>query len=121
MSLSKERIHVLPKELQELHDIRAKLEDESQSLKEEQKKKEETVKALEEKIIEELNNKNEKARQSISQLNSKIGDLERRLEQIGQEPDKQYLGLAEVNTQINDKILSKELVKLILTSIVSSC
>jgi predicted RNase H-like nuclease (RuvC/YqgF family) len=97
----------LPKELQELQDKRAKLEDEMQSLKEEQKKKEERAKALEEKIIEELNNKNEKSRQNISQLDSKIGDLERKLEQIGKDPEKQNLGPAEINAQINVSMLDE--------------
>lgn len=98
----------LPKELQELQDKRAKLEDEMQSLKEEQKKKEERAKALEEKIIEELNNKNEKSRQNISQLDSKIGDLERKLEQIGKDSEKQNLGPAEINAQINVSMLDEQ-------------
>lgn len=98
----------LPKELQELQDKRAKLEDEMQSLKEEQKKKEERTKALEEKIIEELNSKNEKARQNISQLDSKIGDLERKLEQIGKDSEKQNLGPAEINAQINVSMLDEQ-------------
>ena len=97
----------LPKELQELQDKRAKLEDEMQSLKEEQKKKEERAKALEEKIIEELNNKNEKSRQNISQLDSKTGDLERKLEQIGKDSEKQNLGPAEINAQINVSMLEE--------------
>jgi len=74
-----------PQELQELQDKRAKLEDESLTLREEQKRLEEKAKALEQKIIQELSNKNDDARQKVSNLSSKVNDLEQRLKRIAGE------------------------------------
>jgi len=74
----------LSKELQELEERRSKLVAESLSLMVQQKKLEERTKALEQKIMEELTNNINKARQNISQLESMINDLEQCLRQITQ-------------------------------------
>jgi FtsZ-binding cell division protein ZapB len=94
----------LPKDIQELQDKRSKLEDESHSLKEEEAKKQEHAKALEQRIIDELQTKNEETRQNISQLNSKIDDLEQRLSQIKQETPSAEP--AEVSVEINQAALN---------------
>lgn len=75
------------KELEELRSKKVELEEESHSLTEEHKNLEEKVKTLEEKIaIQELTNSNKGTREVISQLESKINDLERRLNEVSKEP-----------------------------------
>lgn len=97
----------LPKDILELQDKRANLENETRTLAEEQRRKKERVKALEQMIIVELTNKNEKTRQDLSQLDSKINDLEHRLEQIRQEPENQNNESVQVSVQINDAALEE--------------
>jgi FtsZ-binding cell division protein ZapB len=97
----------LPKDILELQDKRANLENETRTLAEEQRRKKERVKALEQMIIVELTNKNEKTRQDLSQLDSKINDLEHRLEQIRQEPENHDDESAQVSVQINDAALEE--------------
>ena len=75
------------KEIEELRDKRAKLEDEARVLKEEQSKLEERSKALEQKMMEELKDGNKKKRQDISRLESIIKEQEQRLKQISQEKE----------------------------------
>jgi uncharacterized protein (DUF3084 family) len=76
------------KELEELQNRKAGLQDESRSLNDQQKNLDERVKVLEEKIaIEELKNSNKAARGAISQLESKMQELERRLREVSQEPE----------------------------------
>ncbi len=68
------------RELEELHNRRARLEEESHSLNDEQKNLEDRVKVLEEKIaIEELTRNNKMTREEISQLESTIKTLENKL------------------------------------------
>jgi chromosome segregation ATPase len=70
----------MSKELQELQNKRAKLEEESVSLKNEQTNLEERVRVLEEKVaIDQLTKGNDTAREQISQLASKVDELEQRL------------------------------------------
>jgi FtsZ-binding cell division protein ZapB len=97
----------LPKEILELQDKRANLENETRTLAEEQRRKKEKVKALEQMIIVELTNKNEKTRQDLSQLDSKINDLEHRLEQIRQEPENPNDDSVQVSVEINDAALEE--------------
>jgi len=74
------------KELEQLRSRKTELEEQSHSLTEEQKNLEEKVKTLEEKIaIQELTNGNKGTRDVISQLESKISDLERRLNEVSKE------------------------------------
>jgi len=76
------------KELEELHNKRTGLEEESRSLKEEQQNLEGRVKVLEEKIaIEELTNSNNATRETISLAESMIDKLERRLQEISKSPE----------------------------------
>jgi len=72
------------KEIEEMQNKRAKLEDEARALKEEQDKLEEKSKALEEKMMEELKNSNKERRQDISRLESIIKEQEQRSKQISQ-------------------------------------
>lgn len=66
---------------------RAELEAESRSLKEEQKKLEYSVKVLEEQVvIEQLHDNNKAAKDTISQLEAKLNDLEKRLKHPAQAP-----------------------------------
>jgi hypothetical protein len=92
----------LPKDILELRDKRGNLEDEKRSLAEEKRKKREKLKALEQMIIVELANGNEKTRQDLSQLDSSINDLEHRLEQVRQEAENQNNESTQVSVQIND-------------------
>ena len=67
---------------------RAELETESRSLKEEQKKLENRVLLLEEKIVvEDLQNNNKATKDAISQLEAKLGELESKLKQKPQTPE----------------------------------
>lgn len=76
------------RELEELQNRKAGLQEESHSLNDQQKNLDERVKVLEEKIaIEELKNNNKTTREAISQLESKIDGLERRLREVSQEPE----------------------------------
>jgi hypothetical protein len=76
------------KELEELQNRKAGLEAESLSLTDKQKNLDERVKVLEEKIaIEELKNNNKATQEAISQLESKINGLERRLKEVSLEPN----------------------------------
>ena len=76
------------KELEELRNKKAGLQEESRSLNDKQTNLDERVKVLEEKIaIEELKNNNKAALDAISQLESKLDTLERRLREVSQEPE----------------------------------
>jgi hypothetical protein len=99
----------LPKDILELQDKRANLENETRTLAEEQRRKKERVKALEQMIIVELTNKNEKTRQDLSQLDFKINDLEHRLEQIRQEPENQNDQSVQVGAEISDATLEESI------------
>ena len=81
----------------ELRDRRANLEAERRLLTEEKKKKKEKLKALEQMMIVELANGNEKMRQDLSQLDSNINNLENRLEQARQETENQNSELNQAN------------------------
>ncbi|MGD0159348.1 MAG: hypothetical protein ABSB89_03530 [Candidatus Bathyarchaeia archaeon] len=87
----------LPKEISELRDRRANLEAERRSLTDEKKKKKERLKALEQMMIVELANCNEKMRQDLSQLDASINNLENRLEQARQEAENQNNELNQAN------------------------
>ena len=77
-----------PNELEELRNRRVKLEEESHSLKDKQTNFEERVKVLEEKLaIAELQNNNKMTRDAISQLESKMNELEERLNKTLQAPE----------------------------------
>ena len=81
-----------PKDLEKLQAKRAELEAESRSLKEEQKKLEYSVKILEEQVvIDELNENNKAAKDAISQLEAKLNDLEKRTKQPSQAPPPENL------------------------------
>jgi uncharacterized coiled-coil protein SlyX len=72
-----------PKELEQLRSKRAELEGESRSLEDEQSDLVNRVKMLEERIaIEELENGNKTKQEAISQLRSKIDELEQRLKNV---------------------------------------
>jgi hypothetical protein len=76
------------KEFEDLQNRKTGLEKESLSLKDLQKNLEERTKILEEKIaIEELKNNNKAASEAISQLESQIEGLERRLKDVSMEPN----------------------------------
>jgi O6-methylguanine-DNA--protein-cysteine methyltransferase len=92
----------LPKDILELREKRSHLEDEKHSLSEEKRKKKERLKALEQMMIVELNNANEKSRQDLSQLDSSIDELENRLEQVRQEAENQNDKSDQTTVQIND-------------------
>jgi len=75
------------KDLEKMQAKRAELEAESRSLKEEQKKLEYSVKVLEEQVvIEQLHDNNKTAKDTISQLEAKLNDLEKRLKHPAQAP-----------------------------------
>ena len=72
-------------ELSNLQTTRSKLEDESRRLTEERKSLEERMRLLEENIrIEELKKDNKAANDSISDLKSKIDNLEKRFSELSQ-------------------------------------
>lgn len=76
------------KELEELQNQKTRLDEESRSLKGRQENLEERVKVLEETIaIEQLKNNNKATREAITQLESKIDELERNLEKVSREPE----------------------------------
>jgi uncharacterized coiled-coil protein SlyX len=78
----------LPRELERLQSRRAELETESHSLEEQQKDMENRVKMLEEKIaIQELKKGNKTRQETISQLKSKMDELEQRLKNTSEEPE----------------------------------
>ena len=86
------------KELEELQAMRAELETESRSLKDQQKELENAVLALEQKVvmeelnkekavIKELKNSNKATRDAIAQLEAKKKELEGRIGQASQKPE----------------------------------
>jgi uncharacterized protein (DUF3084 family) len=76
------------KELEKLQAMRAELEAESRSLKEQQKNLEASLLALEEKaVIEELKKGNRDTKDAIAQLEAKKRELETRLKQAAQTPE----------------------------------
>lgn len=91
----------------DLRDKRGNLENEKRLLAEEKRKKRERLKALEQMIIVELANGNEKTRQDLSQLDSNINDLEHRLEHVRQESENQNNESAPVSVQVNDVTLEE--------------
>jgi FtsZ-binding cell division protein ZapB len=102
----------LPKDILELRGKRKNLEDERRSLTDEKTKKRERLRALEQMMIVELSNGNEKTRQEVAQLNSSIDDLENRLEQIRQEAENQNNNdnndeLNQANVQINAVLVER--------------
>jgi FtsZ-binding cell division protein ZapB len=98
----------LSKDILELREKRGNLETERRSLTEEKRKKIERLRALEQMMIVELSNGNDKMRQDLSQLDSKIGDLENRLEQVRQEAENQNDELSQANVQINAVLVSAD-------------
>jgi hypothetical protein len=77
-----------PKELERLQTLRAELETESRSLKEEQKNLEDSMIILEERIaVEELKNSNKATKDAISQLEARKSGLETKLKQVLQIPE----------------------------------
>jgi uncharacterized protein (DUF3084 family) len=85
------------KELEKLRAMRAELEAETRSLKEQQKELENSVLALEQKVvmeelnkekavIEELKNSNKATKDAIAQLEAKKRELETKIEQASQKP-----------------------------------
>ena len=97
----------LPKDILELRDKRGNLEKEKRSLEEEKRKKKDRLKALEQMIIVELANGNEKIRQDLSQLDSSINDLEHRLEQVREEAENHNNESAPVSAQVNAVIVGE--------------
>jgi uncharacterized coiled-coil protein SlyX len=76
----------LAKEIEQLQNRRAELEQESHSLEEEQKNLEQRTKMLEERIaIQELNSGNKMKKEAISQLRSQMDELEQRLKGMPEE------------------------------------
>lgn len=72
-------------ELSNLQSIRSKLEDESRRLTEERKSLEERMRLLEENVrIEEIKKDNKATNDAISDLRSKIGNLEKRFSELSQ-------------------------------------
>ncbi len=94
-------------ESQEFHNMKAKLEEDSRSLNEERKNLEERLKILEEKIaVEELKKRNAATREVISQLKTRISELEQKLEARVETPaPNQQL---QENVSENDTILNPE-------------
>jgi uncharacterized coiled-coil protein SlyX len=75
------------KELEELQSKKAKLEDESRALKAEQTNLEQRIRVLEGRVaVEMLKNNNKIAREVVSQLESKLNELEQRLKHVTQAP-----------------------------------
>lgn len=109
----------LPKDILDLREKRGKLEDEKRSLMEEKRKKREKLKALEQMIIVELNNGNEKARQDLSLFDSSINDLEHRLEQVRREAENQNSESDHVSVQMNDAALEKPMEEVVSTEATS--
>lgn len=105
----------LPKDILDLRDKRGNLENEKRLLAEEKRKKRERLKALEQMIIVELANGNEKTRQDLSQLDSSINDVEHRLEQVRQEAENQNNESAPVSVQVNDVALEEPMEEEVLT------
>jgi len=97
----------LPKDILELRDKRGNLENEKRSLEDEKRKKRERLKALEQMIIVELANGNEKIRQDLSQLDSNINDVEHRLEQVREEAENRNNESAPVSAQVNAVIVGE--------------
>ncbi len=72
-----------PTEIEQLINEKTRLEEESRALDEELKQLETRSKILSERIaVQELKNENDAKRQTISELASRIGSLETRLEQM---------------------------------------
>jgi len=97
----------LPKDILELRDKRGNLENEKRSLEEEKRKKKDRLRALEQMIIVELANGNEKIRQDLSQLDSSINDLEHRLEQVREEAENKNNESVPVSAEVNAVIVGE--------------
>ena len=84
------------KELEELGSKKAVLQAESRSLKEEQANLEERTRVLEEEIaIEQLKNDNRTSRDAISNLKSKVDELEQRLKETSRTPQTETTSQAQ--------------------------
>lgn len=92
----------------ELREKRGNLEVERRSLTEEKRKKIERVRALEQMMIVELSNGNDKMRQELSQLDSNIDDLENKLEHVRQEAESHNDELNQENVQISAVLVSTD-------------
>jgi len=92
----------------ELREKRANLETERRSLTEEKRKKIERVRALEQMMIVELSNGNDKMRQDLTQLDSNINDLENRLEQFREQAENQNDESNQADVQINAVLVSTD-------------
>jgi hypothetical protein len=89
------------KELEHLQNRRAELEEESNSLGQQQQNLEIKVKTLEERIrISELENTNKTRLEAITQLESKMGELEQRLKAV--EKPGSYESTNEAKLEINE-------------------
>lgn len=69
-------------EIEQLMKEKSSLEDESRRLDEDQKKLNLRLKALYEKVIQEMKKKNSEKQQTVSQLQAKIGNLESQLDKL---------------------------------------
>ena len=98
----------MSKDILELREKRANLETERRSLTEEKRKKIERVRALEQMMIVELSNGNDKMRQDLSQLDSNINDLENRLEQFREQAENQNDESNQADVQINAVLVSTD-------------
>jgi FtsZ-binding cell division protein ZapB len=98
----------MSKDILELREKRANLETERRSLTEEKRKKIERVRALEQMMIVELSNGNDKMRQDLSQLDSNINDLENRLEQFREQAENQNDESNQADAQINAVLVSTD-------------
>lgn len=95
------------KELEQLQNRRAELEEESNSLGQQQQNLEIKVKTLEERIrISELENINKTRLEAITQLESKVGELEQRLKTGGK--TESYESTNEAKLEINEAPESTE-------------
>jgi hypothetical protein len=95
------------KELEQLQNRRAELEEESNSLGQQQQNLEIKVKTLEERIrISELENINKTRLEAITQLESKVGELEQRLKTGGK--TESYESTNEAKLEINEAPESAE-------------
>lgn len=89
------------KELEQLQNRRAKLEEESNSLGQQQQNLETKVKTLEERIkINELENINKTRRETITRLESKMGELEQSLNAV--EKPESHESTNEAKLEINE-------------------
>lgn len=91
------------KELEQLQDRRTKLEEESNSLEQQQRNLDSKVKTLEERIkINELESINKTKREAITQLESRINELEQKLKP--QEETKSYESMDQDSLKTTEEV-----------------